>query len=60
MENKYYSNYFKSIGEGLEESLYYSNQQLSEPQLFFQTIKGILKKLRETKSKILAAIPIFL
>jgi D-sedoheptulose 7-phosphate isomerase len=52
MENKYYSNYFKSIGEGLEESLYYSNQQLSEPQLFFQTIKGILKKLRETKSKI--------
>jgi D-sedoheptulose 7-phosphate isomerase len=52
MENKYYSNYFKSIGQGLEESLYYSNQQLSEPQLFFQTIKGILKKLRETKSKI--------
>ena len=52
MGNKYYSNYFKSIGQGLEESLYYSNQQLSEPQLFFQTIKGILKKLRETKSKI--------
>ena len=52
MENKYYSNYFKSIGQGLEESLYYSNQQLSEPQLFFQTIQGILKKLRETKSKI--------
>ena len=52
MENKYYSNYFKSIGQGLEESLYYSHQQLSEPQLFFQTIKGILKKLRETKSKI--------
>jgi len=52
MENKYYSNYFKSIRQGLEESLYYSNQQLSEPQLFFQTIKGILKKLRETKSKI--------
>ena len=52
MENKYYSNYFKSIGQGLEESLYYFNQQLSEPQLFFQTIKRILKKLRETKSKI--------
>ena len=52
MENKYYSNYFKSIGLGLEESLYYSNQQLSEPQLFFQTIKGVLKKLRETKNKI--------
>jgi D-sedoheptulose 7-phosphate isomerase len=52
MENKYYSNYFKSINQGLVESLYYSNQQLTEPELFFQTIKGILKKLRDTKSKI--------
>jgi len=52
MENKYYSNYFKSISRGLEESLYYKNQQLSEPQLFFQTIKGVLKKLKETKNKI--------
>jgi D-sedoheptulose 7-phosphate isomerase len=52
MENKYYSNYFKSIGQGLEESLYYINQQLSEPELFFQTIKGILKRLRETTNKI--------
>jgi D-sedoheptulose 7-phosphate isomerase len=52
MENKYYSNYFKSIGRGLEESLYYTNQQLTEPEVFFQSIKGILKKLRETKSKI--------
>ena len=52
MENKYYSNYFISISRGLEESLYYVNQQISEPELFFQSIKGILKKLRETKSKI--------
>ena len=52
MENKYYSNYFKSINQGLVESLYYANQQHSEPELFFQTIKGILKKLRDTKSKI--------
>lgn len=52
MENKYYSNYFKSISWGLEESLYFANQQLSKPELFFQTIKGILNKLRETKSKI--------
>lgn len=52
MENKYYSNYFKSIGRGLEDSLYYSNQQVSEPELFFQTIKGILTKLRETRNKI--------
>jgi D-sedoheptulose 7-phosphate isomerase len=52
MKNKYYSNYFKSITEGLEESLFYANQQLSEPDLFFQTIKVILRKLKETKSKI--------
>ena len=52
MENKYYSNYFKSITQGLEESKYYTNQQLSEPDLFFKTVKDNLKKLRETKSKI--------
>ena len=52
MENKYYSNYFESISQGLEESLYYTNQQLSEPEIFFQIIKTNLKKLRETKSKI--------
>ena len=52
MENKYYSNYFKSISRGLEESLYFTNQQISEPELFFHAIKGLLKKLRETKSKI--------
>ena len=52
MENKYYSNYFKSISQGLEESLYYANQQLSEPELFFETIKHALIKLRKTKSKI--------
>jgi D-sedoheptulose 7-phosphate isomerase len=52
MENKYYSNYFKSICQGLEESLFYENQHLSEPEIFFQTIKTTLKTLRETKSKI--------
>ena len=52
MENNYYSNYFNSIGRGLKESQYYANKQLCEPEIFFQEIKGILKKLRETKSKI--------
>lgn len=52
MENKYYSNYFKSISRGLDESLYYANQQISEPEIFFKTIKDVLIKLRETKSKI--------
>ena len=52
MENKYYSSYFKSINQGLEESLYFINQDLSEPDVFFQTVKSNLTKLRETESKI--------
>lgn len=52
MKHKYYSSYFKSINQGLEETVYYSNQSISEPEQFFQIIKGILLKLRETKSKI--------
>lgn len=52
MENKYYSNYFKSISRGLEESKYYTSQQIAEPEIFFRTIKDNLKKLKETKSKI--------
>jgi D-sedoheptulose 7-phosphate isomerase len=52
MKNNYYSNYFKSINRGLEESVYHLNQQLSEPELFFQKTKGILKRLRETNGKI--------
>ena len=52
MENKYYLNFFKSISLGLEKSQYYENQQLSEPQIFFQTIKAILRKLRGTRNKI--------
>jgi D-sedoheptulose 7-phosphate isomerase len=52
MENKFYSNYFKSINQGLQNSQYYVNQQFSEPELFFQTIKGIIIKLKETNGKI--------
>jgi D-sedoheptulose 7-phosphate isomerase len=52
MESKYYSNYFKSIGQGLEESQYYANRQVSEPEVFFETIKGILIQIRETRNKI--------
>lgn len=52
MENKYYSNYFKSISQGLEKSIYYVNQEVSEPELFFQIINDIVTKLRETGNKI--------
>lgn len=52
MKNNYYLNYFKSINQGLEKSLYYINDNISEPEIFFNTIKCILNKLRETKSKV--------
>ena len=52
MESKYYSNYFKSIGQGLIDSVYFLDQQKSEPELFFEIIKSILIKLRESKNKI--------
>jgi D-sedoheptulose 7-phosphate isomerase len=52
MANKYYLNYFKSISQGLEESLYYANQQVYEPELFFEIIKAVLTRLRETRNKI--------
>ena len=52
MDNKYFSNYFKSISQGLDDSVYYSNQQVSEPEIFFQTIKNILIKFRKNRNKI--------
>lgn len=52
MENKYYTNYFKSISQGLADSIYYIEQQKVEPELFFQKIKGILLNLREKRNKI--------
>ena len=52
MENKYYSNYFKSISEGLANSFYYSDQQKVEPEFIFEKIKSILINLKETRNKI--------
>lgn len=52
MENKYYAKYFKSIGQGLADSKYFLDNQGVEPELFFQIIKRILLKLRETRNKI--------
>jgi D-sedoheptulose 7-phosphate isomerase len=52
MKSKYYSNYLKSIREGLENSFYHSDLQKIEPEVFFKTIKDIILKLRESRSKI--------
>jgi D-sedoheptulose 7-phosphate isomerase len=52
MEKNYYSNYFKSISEGLINSIYYFHQKKTDPDLFFQKIKGLLNTLRENRNKI--------
>lgn len=52
MKNNYYLNYFKSITQGLEKSLYFKNNNISDPEIFFNNIKSILNKLKETKSKV--------
>ena len=46
MENKYHYNYFNSINEGLNNSIYYLKNVKSEPELFFDTINNILKTLK--------------
>ena len=52
MKNLYFRNYFNSINKGLVDSQYFFNQIKIDPDLFFETIKGILLKLRETNNKI--------
>ena len=52
MGNNYYLNYFKSIEQGLKNSIYYLNQQTSNPQDFFQKIKQTLDNIRTKRNKI--------
>jgi D-sedoheptulose 7-phosphate isomerase len=52
MRNLYFINYFNSINKGLVDSQYFFNQIKIDPNLFFETIKGVLLKLRETNKKI--------
>lgn len=52
MENTYYSSYFNSICQGLANTIYFSDENIIKPELFFERIRHILIKLRETKNKI--------
>jgi D-sedoheptulose 7-phosphate isomerase len=52
MNNNYYSSYFRSIKQGLENSLYYFESQKIDPQFFFQTIKEKLINLKSSPNKI--------
>ena len=52
MGNNYYLNYFKSIEQGLNNSIYYLNQQTSTPEDFFLKIKQTLDLIRTCRNKI--------
>ena len=52
MDNNYYLNYFKSIEQGLKNSIYYLNQKTSTPEDFFQKIKQMLDNIRTSRNKI--------
>ena len=52
MKNLYFRNYFNSIHKGLVDSQYFFNQVKIDPDLFFESLKVVLLKLRETNNKI--------
>ena len=52
MDNNYYLNYFKSVEQGLKNSIYFVNQQTSTPESFFQKIKQNLDNIRTSRNKI--------
>ena len=56
MENKYYSNYFKSIGQGLTDSIYYLDHQkmiqiLKTESNLDQQASKLLQAVLETPAK---------
>ena len=52
MGDLFYSNYFKSINDGLNSTIYHISNEQFEPKFFFETIKEIIKNLRLNKNKI--------
>jgi D-sedoheptulose 7-phosphate isomerase len=52
MVNKFYSNYFKSISKGLEDSLYHIDSNKVEPEFFFEKIKDSLLNLRKENNNL--------
>ena len=52
MKSNYFSNYFKSINTGLNNSKYYLEKNEINAEIFFDKIKKHLELLRSTKNKI--------
>lgn len=52
MGDLFYSNYFKSINDGLNSTIYHISNEQFEPKFFFETIKEIINNLRVNKNKI--------
>lgn len=52
MKNNYFSNYYKSINDGLKTSHFYIDKKNIDPEIFFDSIKNILTNLRINKNRI--------
>ena len=52
MENKFYTNYFKSLSQGLATTSYYLDQNTTHPDQFFQLIKNKLISLKNNRNRI--------
>lgn len=52
MKNEYYKNYFNSITQGLNKSLYFANSKSIEPEIFFQVVGNLIQNLRINRNKI--------
>tara|TARA_Y100000591_G_C21800365_1_gene681706 strand:+ start:217 stop:846 length:630 start_codon:yes stop_codon:yes gene_type:complete len=48
----YYSKYFSSINEGLNNTIYFKKSKSLKPNIFFNDIKNKLIKIRSNKNKI--------
>ena len=52
MKNNYFSNYYKSINDGLKTSQFLIESKNIDPKIFFDSIKNILTNLRINKNRI--------
>ena len=52
MAEKYFLNYFKSISQGLNDSIYFLNNKNILPDEFFNSLKNLMIELRKNRNKI--------
>lgn len=52
MKQPYYLKYFNAISEGLQNTVYFKNAAQIDGKIFFTSINGLIKELRESKRKL--------